>query len=36
MSRMAAVGFPLTLFAAWYLHVVHRAGNGPGMRPDVT
>jgi hypothetical protein len=34
MSRTAAVAFPLTLVAAWYLHVVNRAGNGPGMRWD--
>ena len=32
MPRAAAVGFALALCVAWYVHVVNRAGNGPGLQ----
>ena len=32
MPRTTAIVFPLTLCLAWYVHVVNRAGNGPGFQ----
>jgi hypothetical protein len=32
MPRTTAIALPLTLFLAWYVHVVNRAGNGPGLQ----
>src|SRR5215212_9007795 len=32
MPWTTAVALPLTLFLAWYVHVVNRAGNGPGLQ----
>lgn len=34
MTRTAAIVFPITLFAVWWMYVVGRAGNGPGFRPE--
>ena len=34
MTRTAIILFAITLFVTWYVHVVNRAGNGEGFRPD--